>query len=682
MSNEPWEQEIDSLKTQLSQFKELFLNQIAAKDYDSIKSDGLVDILKEASTLARRAEAQNDPDIDAIVQSVYELHKDGVDFAHGPADVFEYMPSFAHDDDASIVRDRHRTIGQGVMDSFFQFMAAYIKRKPDGSLPNPTPSPWKKARQPHPKTTPLSRFRRPFPVSANDETPLAQTIYQARCEIYGHNIHSPIKMEMSSGSSCLAIIGAGGWKNRDPKVTLYFLDELAENPLHDGEHFTPQLREPATEVVLDEGRKLLFVGDSDRVKSYCWEKDEEGKPFSPVHTLRSKKHDGPLAVHSNGRILRAGKGSALVWNIDDLETHREHNKIGEGQYDTSDTWRDEDARIEPSPGSQPHLTVDFPDPNFAIGTWHLHQPSGHMFCSESEINTTKWGCVEMDLQAGGRIVRRFLGHAGTVNQFSTSEADPNVVLTACDDGFVRMYDIRRSLPILTFDVEGQASRCYSALLTHPDGIPTVFTGGTRSEQVKVWDVRARRVVYELSSGNTAVQAMAWDTQHSTLYAATECMYIDRFGRTVGYRPAEKPNYREYTDEPSEKASDDESIGKSDDAEEGHEDAADDDEMEEGEDDDEMEEGEEEEEDAMEEGAQALEDDEDQMYQDASDDDEEDGDDYNQRRWPRKAHHGENFYGRVYDAAANMFFQYRFKADPDMDVMLSSGYATLDDGELW
>lgn len=58
----------------------------------------------------------------------------------------------------------------------------------------------------------------------------------------------------------------------------------------------------------------------------------------------------------------------------------------------------------------------------------------------------------------------------------------------------------------------------------------------------MWDVRARSVVYELSTGNNAVSAMAWDSRHSALHVATECTRMNRMGERSGYRKARIPRW--------------------------------------------------------------------------------------------------------------------------------------------
>ena len=49
----------------------------------------------------------------------------------------------------------------------------------------------------------------------------------------------------------------------------------------------------------------------------------------------------------------------------------------------------------------------------------------------------------------------------------------------------------------------------------------IFFGGMKTENISLWDVRAKAPLYQLSTGNNQVHGMAWDDLNSTLYAATE-----------------------------------------------------------------------------------------------------------------------------------------------------------------
>lgn len=82
---------------------------------------------------------------------------------------------------------------------------------------------WMKEDQPHPLSTRMSRFRKDitFPPSTQ---PAANMVFQARCGVTEDWLCSPQRMAMSSSDSCVAVIGATGYKQRDP-ILHYWLTE-------------------------------------------------------------------------------------------------------------------------------------------------------------------------------------------------------------------------------------------------------------------------------------------------------------------------------------------------------------------------------------------------------------------------------------------------------------------------
>ncbi len=122
----------------------------------------------------------------------------------------------------------------------------------------------------------------------------------------------------------------------------------------------------------------------------------------------------------------------------------------------------------------------------------------------------------------------------------------------------------------------------------------IFSGGVKTEAIKFWDIRAKQLVYELSTGNNVVNSLVWNSRNSTLYAATECENMDRLGYHHDYRRAKPPR------QPRE--------------------------------------------DKMDEDGDEVEDDEDDYDEDEDDDwDDED------RCWPSRAFHMENYFGEMFDA---------------------------------
>ncbi|KAH9928697.1 uncharacterized protein B0H18DRAFT_1000217 [Fomitopsis serialis] len=556
--------------------------------------------LRRVCEVVRNASAQGAGNMDEIVVKAEAIINRGVGIAYGSDDsegMFDFIPSFAH----AAMRTWWRTIPA--------FMVLVSVQLYPGGIPAELlgPAPWRPDMQPHIKSTRLSRFRPDVSTSVTDATPLAQAIHQARCEITDDDITVPSKMLISPGQTCLAIIGAGGWKNRNPTLACYFLDK--DDHMQKGRSITPGLSDLASTMAMDEERKLVFIADSHRVKSYSWVANPNASRHNKlpaVHTLDSDECSGCLA------------GKALVWNIDALQQHGpEHRRIGRGRFDVEDSWRFD--------GSIPHASIAFADPTFYPAVWHRHAPSGNMICgTNGRRDSNEYLCASIDLEHGGQTVARYLGHGGDVEVISTSEGDPNVFATAGSDGYARLFDVRQPLPVMTFNHGIDLEYCSSVVLVHPDGVPTLFTSGQQSEHIKLWDIRAKAAVYELSTGNNAVASMAWDPKRSALYAATECERMDRMGINHDYRPARIPRWAdiELPDDPANGP---------------------------GEDDDE---------------------------DDATDEDEEDDFD---RCWPRKAHHNEKYFGYAFDAGEHRLYRYAFKEDPDPTQLPAYGDAAMDGG---
>ncbi|KZT73079.1 hypothetical protein DAEQUDRAFT_762436 [Daedalea quercina L-15889] len=520
--------------------------------------------------------------------------------------MYDFMPSFAHGNEESLK----------AMDSesFLVFFKDYL----DPNVSRNTiraaggaSGPWNTGTQPHAKSICLSRFRQRLTTSATDATPLAQAVYQARCEITDDRIPVPSKMLISSGQSCLAVIGAGGWKNRDPMLQCYLLGH--DNPLDQRMCFSPGLSEVAYTLATDEDRKLVFAADSDRVKSYSAHPGLPGVLWGPVRP--SRRADYPRGAWQGARVEYR------------LPQHGPRGKrIDKGKYNTENSMRDNDdgEEIEASTGNTPFTVIEFADATLNPAVWHRHAPTGNMLCGTNGRRSGVYVCVSVDLENGGRYAARYLGHGRDVEDISTSEGDPNAFATAGSGGYARLYDLRQPLPVVTFDQGHQLEYCPAAVLVHPDGVPTLFTAGMRSEQIKMWDIRAKATVYELSTGNNAVATMAWDSKRSVLYAATECEYMDRMGYHHDYRAARIPKWA--------------------DGKQGYK------------------------------AEERPDEDDDDEDMDDNEEEEEEEDEFG-RCWPEKAHRGESHFGYAFDVGDHRIYRYAFKEDPDTTKLPTYGDAS-------
>jgi len=338
------------------------------------------------------------------------------------------------------------------------------------------PEPWSKSMKPHPLTTRLTRFRGNVTTSATSDQPLANVIYQARCEITSNQIPSPIALTISANGTVLVANGMGGYKNRTPALWHHFLEDT--DGLPDGHHVETGLSDIAYWIATDEERKLMFTADRDRIKSYAWGSPSENDRHSavPTHTMDTGSYTGPLAVLSGGRLVRAGKGSVAVWNLDTLPTHGAKGKTRIGKkFSVEDSWRDDAEFIEISGGNPADATIALENRNLSSVVWHPHPSvAGNMIIASEPRESSSYSCISIDLEHGGKTVVKYLGHGGGVNGIATSPGDPSLFVSASDDGFARLFDVRRPLPVLTLEAGHPSGGCPAVVMTYPDGIPSAY----------------------------------------------------------------------------------------------------------------------------------------------------------------------------------------------------------------
>ena len=73
-------------------------------DHDGAGKE-LVRVLTRVCEVVRDAESKDAPNIDAIVQNAQNAIDSGVDKAYGASELFDFLPSFAHTDEAPLIED-------------------------------------------------------------------------------------------------------------------------------------------------------------------------------------------------------------------------------------------------------------------------------------------------------------------------------------------------------------------------------------------------------------------------------------------------------------------------------------------------------------------------------------------------------------------------------------------------
>ncbi|TRM66145.1 hypothetical protein BD626DRAFT_546490 [Schizophyllum amplum] len=628
-----------------------------ASDDDDKK---LIALMKDICTVVR--DASRAPNASEVLPEVLEAAEKLLDgtimMAYDACEVYDFLPSYAHTEDGSapFVQDptREANLIGSLGDPLIQLMQRVLGLPPQkgGSLPSTIPQhrDFNSTPKPHKNTSPLARFRdQEFIPRIPATAPVAQAVYYGCCSISSEeHVPPPSRIITAPGMDALLMTGSNGWKLRDPFVCNYDLASVSGwKGTPDSETISTGLLDIAYHVALDPTRKLAWAADDSRAKSFSL--DDETS-LLPVHTLRCTRK-GPLAIVDNGaRVLRGGVGGIDVWNMDGLPTHGPEGdkRIGKGKISIENSWRDPDdleEAIERSTGTPRTSSIDF---NGTIEQWHF--PSWWSTAGALKALTAgnnRSAVVARDLRDQGKVTMRYVGHGGDLCTITSSDADPNSFLTSASDGIVRLFDVRQPLPQLSVDSGEASERTYSALYIHMDGIPVIFTGGSHKTQgIKVWDPRAKKLVYELATGNNCVNSLAWDAPRSTLYAATECDNMDRMGTTHDYRQARIRDDDFGINDRRGQPPREPKVKK---------DRRDKDAMDEDEDED--------------------------------DDDDEDGsvdeDEYdNELGWPERSYHNEAYFGYAWDCGDHRLIRYKFGLDADATVVPEYGQASPGGDSYW
>ncbi|KAK7063417.1 hypothetical protein R3P38DRAFT_2756354 [Favolaschia claudopus] len=515
-------------------------------------------ILSEACRLVRTFDTA-DPVHSEVVERVARVINAGVRYGYLDLEV-DYMPSFAHTREFPLLRGPDTLYRFFPLDAFKLVVGCLKIIFTHFGVQNNSivvfwlwflkyifnlqrPSPWQNTPRPHPSSHALSRFTH---IPAPSSSPTFRAISEARCEISSDDAYCE-PLRIVSNGSCLVLPSMTGERQRTPFLAYYVLaDEKDEGFPIAGRHMFVGLSEVAFAATTDEERKLMFLADSHRIKSFEWADPVTGQIYHearPTHTLASAKEEGPLAVlqlQSGATLLRAGEGYAALWKLDRLPTHGPDGTERIGKlFKNESSWGWDDDDVEYSAGSKCTGKIKFADRKFAPAFWHPHP--GHaemMLCTTDPAKSGDYSFVSLDLEHGGKTAVRYLGNGGGIARISTSEGDNNVFATGATDGHARLYDTRLPLPALSIRAGTGREDCGGIALIHPDGHPALFTGSTKDQVVRLWDLRARKMLYELSTGNNSVNGMTWDDSTNSLYVCTTCDYVG--GDRGTYRRARLP----------------------------------------------------------------------------------------------------------------------------------------------
>ncbi|KZV60387.1 hypothetical protein PENSPDRAFT_694312 [Peniophora sp. CONT] len=361
-------------------------------------------------------------------------------------------------------------------------------------------TPYEETPKPSPYTSPLARFENGLRFSGVDASPSTLSFSEARCEIRSNRINPPVKMRLAGDT--LVILASGGQKEQ---AIIYDLSAGNHQDVFKSEKTYSLARQGRSQFALDEPRKLIFNGAGKVINAYRY---DTGRNKKLAFTLNNNSYRGLLAVTTKGaKVLRTGREGLGIWDVSCLGV-----------------------------GSEPVFTSLKSDAFAEVaekGTWAEHPSDFRQRLVGSCDHAYFVSSVDIE---SGRVASRYVGHSREVSDFASSKNDSYGFVTASGDGGVRFYDSRMPAPIYAIaHLDGDPIQ--SVLYEHIGGHPFFIIGGYKSQQVKVWDARGRAPLYELSTSNNGVAALAWDGARNQLFAATHCDYLGIVGEIIGSRPA-------------------------------------------------------------------------------------------------------------------------------------------------
>jgi Prp8 binding protein len=156
----------------------------------------------------------------------------------------------------------------------------------------------------------------------------------------------------------------------------------------------------------------------------------------------------------------------------------------------------------------------------AILDLHWSRDSQYLFSASADMQIASW-----DVATGERI-RRHVGHEEVVNCIDLARRGDEFMVSGSDDGYIGMWDPRQKAEIDFIETKSPVTAVALA-----EAGNELYSGGI-DNVIKVWDMRAKKVMYELKGHTDTVTSLVLspDTQSLLSYS------FDNTVRTWDVRP--------------------------------------------------------------------------------------------------------------------------------------------------
>ncbi|KAF2735721.1 cell cycle control protein-like protein cwf17 [Polyplosphaeria fusca] len=168
--------------------------------------------------------------------------------------------------------------------------------------------------------------------------------------------------------------------------------------------------------------------------------------------------------------------------------------------------------------------------NYGILTGHKHavldlqwsRDSRVLFSASADKTLASW-----DVETGERI-RKHPGHEEVINCLHVSKRGEEMLVSGSDDGYIGIWDPRKKDAVTYIQTQGNFPL---TAITLSEAGNEIFTGSIDNE-IKVWDMRKRKVAYSLSGHTDTITSLEISPDNQTLLSNAQ----DSTVRTWDIRP--------------------------------------------------------------------------------------------------------------------------------------------------
>eukprot|EP01083_Nonionella_stella_P230394 814472_1 len=361
---------------------------------------------------------------------------------------------------------------------------------------------------------------------------------------------------MDCAGDLLAICGGSGWKYRDPSTKSYFIHPTTHKMKRIGRS-NRGFASTGRTVYCDAIHNRIWSSGDGRVK--CSGIIENGKDIngslSAEYILDASSISGrTLFTTKENVFMYSNKGIFYRWSLNKLFKHTE-DIYAEHEDDNipdkdkhgiatvpgifQNTWSDlEFVKVEVSGGQKPESCLKLKEP------FEIDEDSNHNDCSMIAMSGKSTNLDHMFVTNKNIIYSYDLNKQNVNGMLLGHNCDARValrqhlieshhLLVSHDYNMVKVWDIRTCAPQISIKASGM--HCLNSCVGFNVSGNSFIASGGNDECVTVWDIRnvnAKRngALYEISTGNNNVDGIVWHESSNSLFAMTDCLYIDRFGR--------------------------------------------------------------------------------------------------------------------------------------------------------